>query len=60
MPQYTAPRAQNRGLLKPRNPLVAPSLMRKSGRHQGGNQRHAQRRELEQQLQSLDRLERSP
>jgi len=34
MPQFTSPRPLNLSLRKPRNPLVAPALLRQAGRHQ--------------------------
>jgi hypothetical protein len=39
---------------KPRNPLVAAALMRRAGKHAGGNPRQAARRALQQQLSQLD------
>ena len=55
MPQYTSPRPTlSVQLRKPRNPLVAPSLMRQAGRHgasAAGQRQQAQqalRRELQQ------------
>jgi len=41
--------------LKPRNPLVAPALMRQAGRHGGSAKpRQAARRELQAQIAQLD------
>ncbi len=51
MPQYTAPRPLQLTLRKPRNPLVAPTLMRQAGRHQG--LRDSQRSQVKAQLQRL-------
>ena len=39
---------------KPRNPLVAPALMRQAGRHASAKPRQAARRALKQQLTELD------
>jgi hypothetical protein len=51
-------------LQKPRNPLVAPTLMRQAGRHGGFNpgaqQRQAGRRELHQQILQLGKPDRIP
>ncbi len=55
MAQFIAPRPQTLTLRKPRNPLVAPSLMRQAGRHGGGNDRQRSQRELQQQIQQLGR-----
>lgn len=66
MSQFTAPRPQalRLQLRKPRNPLVAPSLHRQAGRHDSGNARQQSRRELQQQIRQLGRVdsasERSP
>lgn len=50
MPQFTSPRPLVRGLLKPRNPLVALSHMRKGGRHQAPHQRQSAQRQIRQEL----------
>ncbi|MCU7372441.1 hypothetical protein PEC18_16605 [Paucibacter sp. O1-1] len=61
MTQFTSPRPQILNLRKPRNPLVAPSLMRQAGRH--GSAPKAQRQqanlELRQQIWRSD-SDRSP
>lgn len=53
MSKFTAPRAQLQSLRKPRNPLVAASLMRSAGRH--GPSAKAQRRSDKQSLATLHR-----
>ena len=53
MPQFTAPRPINLQLRKPRNPLVAPALMRQAGRHDAGSPRQTARRDLHKQIQLL-------
>ncbi len=57
MPQFTAPRPSHLTLRKPRNPLVAPALMRHAGKHGqhklGSSQRQAARRDLQRQSQEL-------
>jgi len=53
MPQFIAPRPLNLQLRKPRNPLVAPALMRQAGRHGSGKPRQNARRELQKQIQQL-------
>ncbi|MBB4845524.1 hypothetical protein HNP55_004076 [Paucibacter oligotrophus] len=57
MPQFVSPRPQAQRLLKPRNPLVAPALMRLAGRHGGpqtkGKQRQSAQRDLQKQIQTL-------
>lgn len=60
MAQFTAPRPLNLQLRKPRNPHVAPALMRQAGRHDSGNARQSARRELQQQLLQLPLKARSP
>lgn len=57
MPQFTAPRPLNLSLRKPRNPVVAPSLMRQAGRHQGADERQAAQRDLQRQIRQLGRPE---
>lgn len=56
MPQFTAPRPQLLTLRKPRNPLVAPSLMRQAGRHGSGAkaQRQQANLALRKQVQQTD------
>jgi len=69
MPQFTSPRPLGGPALlklrKPRNPLVAPALMRQAGRH-GGSQaakrqqaQHA-KSELRQQIEAMGRPDRCP
>lgn len=60
MPQFTSPRPLSLRLNKPRNPVVAPSLMRQAGRHALGNQRQAQHRDLQKQLLQLAPSDSSP
>jgi hypothetical protein len=48
MPQFTSPRPINLTLRKPRNPLVAPALLRQAGRHQ--STREASRMQARQQV----------
>lgn len=55
MPQFIAPRPQTLQLRKPRNPHIAPSLMRQAGRHGGGHPRQQAQRALQQQIQQLHR-----
>lgn len=53
MTQFTSPRPLTLKLRKPRNPLVAPALMRQAGKHgqlsRASSQRQNARRELRQQ-----------
>lgn len=66
MSQFTAPRPRTLSLRKPRNPLVAPALMRQAGRH--GNhsakaQRQSAQRSLLQEVRQLlqhNKADRSP
>lgn len=64
MTQFTAPRPQRLQMRKPRNPLVAPALMRQAGRH--GNsakaQRQSEQRSLLKEVRQLmqQKTERSP
>src|SRR5882724_5340675 len=64
MPQYTSPRPMNLALRKPRNPCVAPALLRQAGRHQSPrdavSQRRSTRTELAQQLRQLAPPDDSP
>lgn len=60
MTQFTSPRPLNLQLRKPRNPLVAPALMRQAGRHGSTKPRQAARRELQQQITALGQPDRSP
>jgi hypothetical protein len=60
MTQFTSPRPMSLRLNKPRNPIVAPSLLRQAGRHALGNQRQAQRRDLHKQLLQLASSDSSP
>jgi hypothetical protein len=55
MPQFTAPRPMLLPLRKPRNPLVAPSLQRRAGRHQDLKPRQKAQTELKQALRELGR-----
>jgi hypothetical protein len=61
MTQFTAPRPQLLTLRKPRNPLVAPALMRQAGRHGGSAkaQRQQANLSLRKQVQQTD-LDRGP
>lgn len=61
MSQFIAPRPQLLRIkpAKPRNPLVAPCLMRQAGRHDSA--RHAQRQSAQKTLrQELQRLSEPP
>lgn len=64
MTQFTSPRPLNLRLQKPRNPLVAPALMRQAGKH--GHQQHevrlrqAAQRELRQEILRVGRPDASP
>lgn len=62
MSQFIAPRAQIRALRKPRNPLVAPSLLRKAGPHGAGvkTQRHQQRKDIARALDALALIDHGP
>jgi hypothetical protein len=61
MPQFTAPRPQlTVTLRKPRNPLVASSLMRQAGRHGQGAQRQQAKSALLKEIRQLVPIERSP
>lgn len=61
MPQFTAPRPQSAiALRKPRNPLVAPSLMRQAGRHGQGAPRQQAKTALLKEIRQLVPIERSP
>jgi hypothetical protein len=63
MPQFIAPRPQRgHSLRKPRNPLVAPSLQRKAGRHQDSkaSQRQRARQDLVLEVRQLRQDPRSP
>jgi hypothetical protein len=61
MPQFIAPRPINLQLRKPRNPHVAPALLRQAGRHAGANPRQAARRDLHKQILLLGQgAQRSP
>ena len=51
MPQYTSPRPIHLSLRKPRNPLVAPTLLRQAGRHT--NTREVSRQQASQQVRRL-------
>ncbi|MBA4344139.1 MAG: hypothetical protein C0423_18525 [Methylibium sp.] len=53
MAQFISPRPLRLQQSKPRNPLVAPSLMRQAGRHGGAQktQRQSAQRALRQELQ---------
>ncbi len=54
MPQFTSPRpAALRSLRKPRNPIVAPALLRQAGRHQGPKPRQGAQAELRSALADL-------
>ncbi len=57
MTQFVSPRPLTIKLSKPRNPLVAPALMRQAGKHgqltSGSSQRQNARRELRQQTQEM-------
>lgn len=60
MTQFTSPRPLSLRLSKPRNPVVAPALLRQAGRHALGHQRQAQRRDLHKQLLQLASSDSSP
>jgi hypothetical protein len=54
MPQFTHARPLTaKSVRKPRNPMVAPSLLRQAGRHQGAHPRQAAQAHLRQALQDL-------
>lgn len=55
MAQFISPRPLQLTLRKPRNPLVVPTQMRQAGRHQSGPSRQSGRREVQQELQRLER-----
>lgn len=60
MPQFTSPRPNALRLIKPRNPLVAPALMRQAGRHGAGQQRQQAKARLQKELLQLGQPDRSP
>ncbi|WP_156421829.1 hypothetical protein [Paucibacter sp. KCTC 42545] len=66
MPQFTSPRPLGGPALlklrKPRNPLVAPALMRQAGRHGSSQAAKRQRAQIElrQQIEALGRPDRCP
>ncbi|QPF75782.1 hypothetical protein G8A07_24595 [Roseateles sp. DAIF2] len=63
MSQFTAPRPQlSLSLRKPRNPLVAPSLLRQAGRHDAASksQRQQAKTALLKEVRQLVPLDRSP
>jgi hypothetical protein len=62
MTQFTSPRPERLTLRKPRNPIVAPSLMRQAGRH-GHNAtalRQQAERVLRKEVRQLTPTDRSP
>ncbi|MDC8784561.1 hypothetical protein [Roseateles koreensis] len=63
MSQFVAPRPQNsRMVIKPRNPLVGPALLRLAGRHRSSAsaQRQNAQRTLKQELKTLTSPDRCP
>ncbi len=54
MPQFTQARPMTaKALRKPRNPVVAPALLRQAGRHQGPHARQSAQSQLRHALQDL-------
>ena len=54
MPSFTNPRGRPaKALRKPRNPVVAPALLRQAGRHQGPHPRQAAQSHLRLALRDL-------
>ncbi len=51
MPQFTHARPMTaKALRKPRNPVVAPALLRQAGAHQGAHARQSAQAQLRQEL----------
>lgn len=63
MTQFTSPRPLTMKLRKPRNPLVAPALMRQAGKHghlnSRGSQRQTARKDLHTQTLEMTLPDRS-
>ncbi|RVT88684.1 hypothetical protein [Inhella crocodyli] len=54
MPHFTQARPMTaKALRKPRNPVVAPALLRQAGRHQGPHARQSAQSQLRHALQDL-------